>query len=163
MKVGTGNCSDLFEKGYSYTMRSARGKGFTKWPWLTTRGGRGFPKWPRGHIGPHEHWIGISEKSCVKLLSKKMFMKKSWKQKIKVFRIEGGSGLTTWLLEGVGQMTPFDHVGGRERVKISKNPTAWHMNVPKGCYKRCTLHWTSWQEQKYLDFDKKILSNFTEK
>ena len=30
LKVGTGNCSDLFEKGYSYTMRSARGKGFTK-------------------------------------------------------------------------------------------------------------------------------------
>ena len=31
----------------------------------------------------------------------------------------GGPGLTTWFLEGVGQMTMFDHDGGRG-VKISE-------------------------------------------
>ena len=32
----------------------------------------------------------------------------------------GGPGLTTWFLEGVGQMTIFDHDGGREDQNFRK-------------------------------------------
>ena len=42
----------------------------------------------------------------------------------------GVPGLTTWFLEGVGQMTMFDHDGGREGVKISENLTTWYMDDP---------------------------------
>ena len=43
--------------------------------------------------------------------------------------LRGGPGLTTWFLEGVGQMTMFDHDGGRG-VKISENLTTWYMDAP---------------------------------
>ena len=37
-----------------------------------------------------------------------------------------------WFLEGVDQMTMFDHDGGGEGVKISENLilTTWYMNGP---------------------------------
>ena len=49
--------------------------------------------------------------------------------------LRGGPGLTTWFLEGVGQMTTFDHeMGGRGGVKISENLTTWYMNDPLNDY-----------------------------
>ena len=51
----------------------------------------------------------------------------------------GSPGLATWFLEGVGQMTMFDHDGGRG-VKISENLTTWYMDAPIKTFPSFTLN-----------------------
>ena len=43
---------------------------------------------------------------------------------------EGVPGMTTWFYRGVGQMTMFDHDGGRGGSKIPENLTTWYMDAP---------------------------------
>ena len=62
---------------------------------------------------------------------------------MKYFRMVegGGPGLTTWFLEGVGQMTMFDHDGGRG-VKIFENLGCPHKQtcLPKDLVTVAAIH-----------------------
>ena len=69
----------------------------------------------------------MSDQKILKISVKKHESQKL--KKLKKLKISG-PGLTTWFLKGVGQMTMFDHDGGRG-VKISENLTTWYMDGPK--------------------------------
>ena len=79
-----------------------------------------------GHVNKDVVFCIRSEKACMNFQLQQL-VTNFWKKKVnrlKMYEIliyewcggRGGSGLTKWFLEGVGQMTTFDHDGGGGQI-----------------------------------------------